>query len=116
MDTPEQPSFTPAPPTSTTAIISLIAGILGLTFIPFLGSILALILGYMSKKEIEQSAGSLSGEGLATAGIVMGWVGVALGCCIAIFVALIIFGVFGTTLFAIQRSTMLAPFFLSLIS
>lgn len=111
METPEQPVY--SPPTSTTAVISLIAGILGLTFIPFLGSILALVLGYMSKKEIEQSAGSLSGTGLATAGIVMGWIGVALGCCLAVFILLIVAGVLGTTIFAIDRSTMLAPFILS---
>lgn len=111
METPEQPVY--SPPTSTTAVISLISGILGLTFIPFLGSILALVLGYMSKKEIEQSAGSLSGTGLATAGIVMGWIGVALGCCLAVFILLIVAGVLGTTIFAIDRSTMLAPFILS---
>jgi hypothetical protein len=113
METPEQPVY--SPPTSTTAVISLIAGILGLTFIPFLGSILALILGYMSKKEIEQSAGGLSGAGLATAGIVMGWIGVALGCCLAMFIILIIVGAFGTTIFAIDRSSMLAPFILSMV-
>lgn len=115
MDTPEQQSYQTTPPTSTTAMISLIAGILGLTFFPFVGSVLALILGYMSKKEIEQSNGTLSGEGLATAGIVTGWIGVGLGCCIAIFVGLILAGVFGTTIFAIQQSSYFAPFSLGLI-
>lgn len=114
MDTPEQPVLTPPPPTSTTAMISLIAGILGLTFIPLLGSILALVLGYMSKKEIQQSAGSLSGEGLATAGIVLGWIGVAIGCCLLTVFLLVFAGILGTSIFAIDRSSMLAPFILSL--
>ena len=79
-------------PNSTTAIISLIAGILGLSFIPVIGSIVALLTGYMAKNEIRQSAGSLSGEGLATAGIVLGWIGVGLtviGGCILGFIFLI---------------------------
>lgn len=66
-------------PNSTMAIVSLIAGILGITFIPFLGSIAALITGYMAKKEIRESAGVLGGDGLATAGLVLGWIGVGLG-------------------------------------
>lgn len=79
-------------PNSTTAIISLIAGILGLSFIPVIGSIVALLTGYMAKNEIRQSAGSFSGEGLATAGIVLGWIGVGLtviGGCILGFIFLI---------------------------
>jgi hypothetical protein len=61
------------------AIVSLVAGILGLTFIPFIGSIVAVITGLMAKKEIQQSAGALGGEGMATAGQILGWVGIALG-------------------------------------
>jgi hypothetical protein len=82
-----------AAPNSTMAIISLIAGILGITFVPFLGSIAALITGYMAKKEIRESAGAIGGDGLATGGLVLGWIGVALGVlglCIAGFFFLLI--------------------------
>jgi hypothetical protein len=75
-------------PNSTMALISLISGILGLTLVPFLGSIVALILGYMAKKEIRESAGLIGGDGLAIAGIVLGWVGVGLlviACCLGAF-------------------------------
>jgi hypothetical protein len=75
------------------AIISLIAGILGITFVPFLGSIAALITGYMAKKEIRESAGAIGGDGLATGGIVLGWIGVALGLlglCVAGFFFILI--------------------------
>ncbi len=73
-----QGGYNPAPPNSSTALIALIAGILGLTFIPVIGSIVAVITGPMAKKEIRESAGALSGDGLATAGIVLGWIGIAL--------------------------------------
>ncbi len=80
-----------APPNSNMALISVIAGILGLTFIPFAGSVVALILGYIAKKDIKESSGTLGGDGMATAGIVLGWIGIALGvltffCIIAIMV------------------------------
>lgn len=81
-----QGSVPAGPPNSTTAIISLIAGILGLTVLPFIGSIVAVITGPMAKREIAESGGGLSGEGLATAGTVLGWIGIGLavlGCCIA---------------------------------
>ncbi len=74
-----------APPTSNTAIISLIAGILGLSLFPIIGSIVAVITGQMARREIRESAGTLGGEGLATAGLVLGWVGIGLtvlGLCI----------------------------------
>lgn len=76
-------------PTSSLAIVSLIAGILGLTMFPLVGSVVALITGSMAKKEIDRSGGTLEGYGLAKAGIIMGWIGIALmflGLCIAGFV------------------------------
>lgn len=66
-------------PTNSLATVSLVLGILGLSLIPFLGSIGALVTGYMAKNEIRRSMGAQSGEGLATAGQVLGWIGVGLG-------------------------------------
>jgi len=65
-------------PTNDKALISLIAGILGLTFLPLLGSIVAVVTGNMAKKEIRVGAGAYSGEGMATAGLVLGWIGIVL--------------------------------------
>jgi hypothetical protein len=77
---PPYPPYQPAPQqNSTTAIISLVAGIAGLTIFPFIGSIVAVILGHMAKGEISRSGGMLGGSGAATWGLVLGYVGVALG-------------------------------------
>lgn len=81
-----------AAPNSSTAILSLVAGILGLTLFPVIGSIVALITGPMAKREISESGGTLGGESLAQVGIILGWIGVALTvfgvCCFGVLFAL----------------------------
>ena len=77
------PTIPPAAPsTSTTAIISLIGGIAGFTFLPLLGSIAGIICGHMAKSEIKKSNGLVGGDGMATAGLVLGYLGIALGVCL----------------------------------
>ncbi|MCS6907026.1 MAG: DUF4190 domain-containing protein [Anaerolineales bacterium] len=71
------PSY--SPPTSSMAVVSLVAGILGLSLFPFIGSIVAVITGNMAKGEIRNSRGALGGEGLAKAGVILGWIGIGLG-------------------------------------
>ena len=66
-------------PNSTLAVISLVAGILGLTFFPLLGCIVAIITGLMARKEIKESLGTIGGDGMATAGLVLGFIGIGLG-------------------------------------
>ena len=63
----------PVKTTSTLAIISLVAGILGWTLLPLLGSVGAIITGHMARGEIRRSAGTIDGDGLAIAGLVLGW-------------------------------------------
>jgi hypothetical protein len=53
------------------AIASLVLGILWLYWI---GSILALVFGYIARGQIRQQG--QSGDGMAIAGIVLGWIGV----------------------------------------
>jgi hypothetical protein len=76
------------------ALVSLIAGIAGFTFLPLVGSIVAIITGYAARKETRALPPTASGDGLATAGIIMGWIQVGLAvigiCCFAawfVFVA-----------------------------
>jgi len=79
---PTQPPAQPAPPppaappvrqTSALAIVSLVAGILGWTLLPWLGSLAAVITGHMARAEIRRSPETLDGDGLAVAGLVLGW-------------------------------------------
>jgi hypothetical protein len=60
-------------PNSSMAIVSLIAGILGITLVP-INSIVALITGYMARKEIRGAQGP-EGDGMARLGLVLGWIG-----------------------------------------
>lgn len=71
---------TPAP-TSTLSLTSLIMGILGWFFLPIVGAIIAVITGHLAKKEIRESKGLLGGDGIATAGLVLGYSNIALGVC-----------------------------------
>ena len=64
--------------TSSLAVTSLVAGILGWTLLPLLGTIVAIITGHMARKEIRTSGGRLDGDGLAIGGLVLGWVSAVL--------------------------------------
>lgn len=70
---PAVPSYVPTS-ISGMAIASLVLGIL---WIYWIGSIAALILGYLALRDIRQNPQRFDGKGLAIAGIVLGWVGVA---------------------------------------
>lgn len=78
-----QYAYAPSRPTNSMALVSLIAGIAGITVVPLIGSIVALIVGRTARKEIAQKGEE--GAGLATAGIVLGWVGVAIGALLVLF-------------------------------
>ncbi|MBN2148592.1 MAG: DUF4190 domain-containing protein [Anaerolineales bacterium] len=82
----------PSVQNSSMAIISLIAGLLGLFVFPLIGSIVAVITGGMAKKEIQSSGGMMGGDGMATAGLILGWIGIGLwvigGCIVGAIVLL----------------------------
>lgn len=62
--------------TSTLAVVSLVTGILGWTLLPLLGTIAAIITGHMARGEIRRRPDQLEGDGLALAGLILGWVAV----------------------------------------
>lgn len=73
-----QPQSQQAPArTSPGAIWSLVLGILGLTCFGPLAGIPAIICGHVSLASIRRSAGALTGGGLAIAGLILGYVGIA---------------------------------------
>jgi hypothetical protein len=85
---PGQPYQTPpVKPNSNMALASLILGILGWTLLPGLASIAAIVTGHMAKKEIKESMGQLGGDGMAIAGLVMGYASVAIFVCVCLFTA-----------------------------
>ncbi|MGB7874398.1 MAG: DUF4190 domain-containing protein [Anaerolineales bacterium] len=87
-DYSNQPYQTPpAKPNSNMALASLILGILGWTVLPGLASIAAIVTGHMAKKEIKESMGQLSGDGMAVAGLVMGYASVAIFLCVCLALA-----------------------------
>ena len=62
--------------------------VLGIVCVYGIGSVLALVLGYSAKTEIDRSRGAQGGRGLAVAGIVLGWVAVGtLALGLRVFVA-----------------------------
>jgi len=95
------PVPTVMPHNSSTAIISLIAGITGWTVLPFLGAIVAIITGHMAKSEIKKSMGMVTGNGMATAGLILGYSSIALGICL--LCVLVILPLLGLTILPWQQ-------------
>jgi len=78
----QYPPYAPARATNGFAIASMVLGILWLYWV---GSILALVFGYVAKRQIRERGES--GDGFATAGIVLGWIGVGiLSAIVMVFV------------------------------
>jgi hypothetical protein len=79
--------YTP-PQTNQKALWSMILGILSIVACGLLAGIPALILGSSAKKEIAAAGGAQTGEGMATAGVVLGWISVAISVVVLMFVVL----------------------------
>lgn len=101
----------PPQPTSSSAQISMVLGIISLSVfviplctlvLSFLSPIAlvfgipAVIVGYNARKEIRASAGQIGGEGMAKAGVIMGWI--SIGLSIVAIVAICGFVVFAVQL------------------
>jgi hypothetical protein len=75
--------YVPPQRTNGLAIASMVLGILWLYWI---GSILALVFGYIARNQIRERGEA--GGGMATAGIVLGWIGVGfIGLAIVVGIA-----------------------------
>lgn len=100
---PPQYGYAAAPPaggpTNVLAIVSLVLSILGVVgVLPFIGLIAGIITGHIARRQIR--SGSDQGEGLATAGLVIGYVGVLLW----VLFLVVIIAVFGAAWFAVGTS------------
>lgn len=76
--------------TSPLAIISLVFGVLGWFALPLLGALVAIIAGHVARGQIRESRGELQGDGLAVAGLILGYL--SLGLVVLIAGLMMIFG------------------------
>lgn len=77
------------PKDSTMALLSMIFGIAAYLILPGIGALAAVILGHLGKSEIKKSAGMLKGNGMATAGLILGYIQIGLSVlslCAIIFI------------------------------
>lgn len=82
-----------SPRTSGTAVASLVFGILSWVVLPFIGAILAVILGHSARGEIRRAPpGMIDGDGMAVAGLILGWAHLALFILVIGFVFLFLGG------------------------
>ena len=77
--------------TSTLAIVSLVSGLLGWSFVPWLGSLVAVVTGHLARAEIRREPGRLEGDGMAVAGMVLGYAMLALSF-IGLMLVVLFFG------------------------
>ncbi|MDL5367477.1 DUF4190 domain-containing protein [Xanthomonas sp. NCPPB 2654] len=74
--------------TNSLAVVSLIAGILGWTLMPVLGSLGAIIAGHLARAEIRRQPQRFQGDGLAVGGLLLGWLAVIVAVVVVLaFVA-----------------------------
>lgn len=82
------------PRTSSLAVVSLIFGILAYVFLPGLGALIAVICGHSARSEIRRAPpGSIDGDGLAVAGLILGWIQLASIILLIILGLLVLFGI-----------------------
>jgi hypothetical protein len=58
--------------------VRLVFGILSWVMLPLIGQIVAVVAGHMARAEIRRSNGQVAGSGMATAGLVLGYLQIAL--------------------------------------
>ncbi|HEY0233141.1 MAG TPA: DUF4190 domain-containing protein [Dokdonella sp.] len=79
------------PRTSSSAVASLVFGVLSWIVLPFIGAILAVVLGHSARSEIRRAPpGSIEGDGMAVAGLILGWAHlvIVIACVFVVFVFL----------------------------
>jgi len=86
-----QPYAGPMPPsTNGLAIASLICSIGSYVLLPGIAAVLGVIFGHLALRQIRASQGREEGRGMAIAGVVLGYVNLALCVLIVVFVFLIV--------------------------
>jgi hypothetical protein len=73
----------PPPPGQPAAVsqvnsLAIASVLLAVLWFAGIGAVLALVFGYRARSQIKNSAGTQTGSGLATAGIILGWIGITI--------------------------------------
>jgi uncharacterized membrane protein len=68
--------YAPARPTNSLAIVSLVAGCAQFVVCPIIGAVVAIITGHISRRQIRKTGEQ--GGGMALAGLILGYIGIAL--------------------------------------
>lgn len=71
-----QPPYQPVARSNSLAVVSLVFGILAWCLLPFIGAIVAIVCGHLARSEIRHAPrdAPLAGDGMAMAGLVLGYV------------------------------------------
>jgi len=90
------------PATNTMALTSMILGICGLVVAWIFAAIPAVICGHIARRQIRQAAGLQTGDGMALAGLITGYL-------VLILTALMIVGVVIFLIWAMEAASSAAP-------
>jgi hypothetical protein len=82
MNEPQPPPFSATPPKNGLSVTSLILGILSLAACSILTGIPAIITGHIAKSRAKQQPQLYTGAGMALAGLIMGYVSIAMAVLI----------------------------------
>ncbi|RAO75147.1 DUF4190 domain-containing protein [Dyella jiangningensis] len=89
--------------TNSMAVISLIFGIACWFVLPFIGAIVAVVCGHLARGEIRRAEpGTVDGDGLALAGLVLGYIHLALALLAIVFVVVFLLLGFGIGLHSLH--------------
>ncbi len=79
MNRPQPPSRSPSsPPATPAAVWSLVLGILSILWFGPLAGVPAIICGHLARAKIRENPRGFSGQGMAVAGLIMGYLTTAL--------------------------------------
>ena len=80
-----------SPVTNGMAITSMVLGLSGLLILPVILSIPAVICGHLARSQIRNAEGRESGDGMAIAGLITGYLGISIGLVVIAFIVLAIY-------------------------
>ena len=81
------------PRTNSAAVVSLVFGVLAYVCLPVLGALIAVVCGHSARSEIRRAApGAAEGDGMALAGLILGWLQIGFMLALLCGAFLIFFG------------------------